>query len=326
MKMQQPKRPFLPQPPSQHPYVHIFFMDGVGLGSDDPAVNPFCHAAMPALTSLLGENWFATRRRLDTPCATLVPTDPNLGVSGRPQSATGQATILTGKNVPQLIGEHYGPKPNAAVREIIRQGSLFAEVTAVYASHTTPAAALLSPYPQGYFDSLNSGKRLPSAVPMAAMEGGVALKTAVDLQQGHAVSPGFTNQAWREQLGYSEMPLLTLEDAGQRLAQLAATYRFSFFEHWPSDRLGHRGTLADAARHLEMLDTVLGSLIANWPDDGGLLLITSDHGNLEEKHHRQHTTNPVPTIVVGANHAHYASQIETLADIAPVVRHYLNLS
>lgn len=317
MSMQHLQRPFFfPTPPS-HPFVHIFFMDGVGLGSNDPAINPFCHAAMPALTSLLGENWFATRQRIDTPGATLVPTDASLGVSGRPQSATGQATILTGKNVPRLIGEHYGPKPNAAVREVIRQGSLFSEVAG--------SAALLSPYPQGYFDSLDSGKRLPSAVPMAAMVGGVGLKTAVDLQQGHAVSPGFTNQAWRDQLGYSDMPLLTLEEAGQRLAQLAATYRFSFFEHWPSDRLGHRGPLADAARHLEMLDTVLGSLVAHWPHENGLLLITSDHGNIEEKHHRQHTTNPVPTVIVGANHAHYASQIETLADIAPVVRRHLNL-
>lgn len=272
---------------------------------------------MPALTGLLGENWFTARQPITTPRLTLVPTDPNMGVSGRPQSATGQATILTGKNVPQLVGEHYGPKPNAAVREVIRQGTLFGEVNG--------NAALLSPYPQGYFDSLDSGKRLPSAVPMAAMAGGVGLKTAVDLQQGHAVSPGFTNQAWRDQLGYTDMPLLTLAEAGQRLVQLATAYRFSFFEHWPSDRLGHRGTLAEAARHLEMLDTVLGSLIAHWPDDNGLLIITSDHGNIEDKSHRQHTTNPVPTIVVGVNHAHYASQIETLADIAPVVRHHLNL-
>jgi hypothetical protein len=299
-------------------------MDGVGLGNADPNVNPFYHAAMPALTSLLGENWFTARQPIQTPRATLVPTDPNMGVSGRPQSATGQATILTGKNVPQLIGEHYGPKPNGPVRDIINQGTLFAEVTAVYATNTAPAA-LLTPYPQGYFDSLTSGRRLPSAVPMAAISGGVGLKTAVDLQQGHAVSPGFTNQAWRDQLGYSDMPLLTLAEAGQRIAQLAAAHHFSFFEHWPSDRLGHRGTLAEATQHLELLDAVLGSLIAHWPEEGGLLLITSDHGNIEDKSHRQHTTNPVPTILVGANHAHYATQIETLADLAPVVRHHLNL-
>lgn len=295
-------------------------MDGVGLGSANPESNPFCHAALPALTELLGDNWFTARQPIATPRLTLVPTDPNLGVPGRPQSATGQATILTGKNVPQLIGEHYGPKPNAAVREVIEQGTLFAEVTAVYHQ-----AALLSPYPQGYFDSLHSGKRLLSAVPLAAVSGGVGLKTAVDLQQGQAVSPSFTNQAWRDHLGYHDMPPITLDEAGQRLAQLAATYPFSFFEHWPSDHFGHRGSLAEAARHLETLDTALGSLIAHWPHQHGLLIITSDHGNIEDKSHRQHTTNPVPTILVGTNHAHYATQIATLADIAPVVRQHLHL-
>ncbi len=52
-----------------------------------------------------------------------MPTDATMGVDGRPQSATGQATILTGRNVPVLVGEHYGPKPNPAVAEIIQQGN-----------------------------------------------------------------------------------------------------------------------------------------------------------------------------------------------------------
>ena len=37
---------------------------------------------------------------------------------GAPQSATGQATLLTGRNVPAEIGYHYGPKPNPAVSAI----------------------------------------------------------------------------------------------------------------------------------------------------------------------------------------------------------------
>jgi bisphosphoglycerate-independent phosphoglycerate mutase (AlkP superfamily) len=74
-----------------------------------------------------------------------------------------------------------------------------------------------------------------------------------------------------------------------------------------------------------MIDEVLGGLFEAWDRENGLLIITSDHGNIEEKDHRQHSRNPVPTILFGRDHAHLAGQIHTLADIAPVVRTVLGL-
>ncbi len=210
--------------------------------------------------------------------ATLIPTDANLDLPGRPQSATGQATILTGRNVPQLVGEHYGPKPNPAVAQIIEQGNLFQEVAAAGGK-----AALITPYPQGYFDAINSGKRLYSAVPLAVTSGGWPLFGVEDLRAGAAVSPGFTGQAWQDMLGYEDIPIMTLFDAGRQIAAIARDYDLSFFEHWPSDRSGHRGPVEDAAAHLETIDTVVGGLLAAWDDQAGLLIITSDHGNIEEK-------------------------------------------
>jgi hypothetical protein len=317
-------------------HVHLFFMDGVGLGGPDPDVNPFVTAVLPNLTNLLGDNWFlqgsnpvannpaannpAANGRITTNRASLIPTDPNLGLPGKPQSATGQAAILTGRNVSQLVGEHYGPKPNTAVADIIRQGTLFHDVTAVGGR-----AALITPYPQGYFDGINSGKRLFSSVPLAATSAGLSLMDVADLRSGRAVSPGFTGQAWQEHLGYDDIPILTLAEAGVRIAAIAQTYHFSFFEHWPSDRSGHRGTLAQAVAHLEMIDGALGGLLDAWDDEHGLLIITSDHGNIEEKSQRQHTRNPVPTILVGPQHAAWASQINDLTDIAAVVRTFLGL-
>ena len=55
--------------------------------------------------------------------ATLLPLDACLGVPGTPQSATGQATLLTGRNVPAEIGYHYGPKPNPAVAAYLRSSN-----------------------------------------------------------------------------------------------------------------------------------------------------------------------------------------------------------
>lgn len=306
-------------------FVHIFFMDGVGLGNDNPAINPFVSAQLPHLTNLLGQSWYISPEhggpgRITTEKASLIPTDPNMEMPGRPQSATGQATILTGRNVPQIVGEHYGPKPNKSVAEVVKQGNLFQDVVMAGGK-----AALISPYPQGYFDAINSGKRLYSSVPLAATSAGLSLMSADDLRAGRAVSPGFTGQAWQDHLGYTDIPILTLFEAGQQIAAIAQTLQFSFFEHWPSDRSGHRGTLEEAVQHLEMIDAALGGLFAAWDWDNGLLIITSDHGNIEEKDHRQHTLNPVPTILFGHNHTQFGRQINNLADIAPVVRSILKL-
>lgn len=297
-------------------------MDGVGLGDADPAVNPFLTARMPNLQALLGDGWFLSGRgRVTTEQASLVPTDANLNVAGKPQSATGQATILTGRNVPQIIGEHFGPKPDARVAEVIHAGTLFHEVVAQGGE-----AALLTPYPERFFAGIDRGVRLLSAVPLAATSAGLGLMTVDDLRAGRAVSPGFTGQAWRDLLGYEDVPIMTLPAAGQHLARLAGDYAFSFFEHWPSDRQGHRGTLAEAASHLAMIDQALGGLLAALaPMDETLLIITSDHGNIEDKSHRGHTRNPVPTILVGRDHADLAARVKDLTDIAGVVRAVLDL-
>jgi hypothetical protein len=306
-------------------HVLIFFMDGVGMGSADPETNPFVRASLPVLEDLLIKNWYLNEDsggsgRVSTTRASLVATDPNMGISGRPQSATGQATLLTGRNIPMLVGEHYGPKPNTPVANLVKEDNLFKEVIA-----SGGTAALITPYPKPYFDHINSGRRLLSSVPLAATSAGLDLMTAEDLRAGRAVSPGFTGKGWHEHLGYLDIPILTLNEAGEQIAEIAQTYNFSFFEHWPSDRSGHRGSIESAVEHLEFIDEVLGGLLENWNDENDLLIITSDHGNIEEKNHRQHSNNAVPTILVGRNHQEYAREIANLSDIATVVRQFLHL-
>ena len=309
----------------QDRHVLLFFVDGVGMGVDDPEINPFVEADLPALNGLLGENWFLRPDcggpgRISNERISLVPTDPNLNTPGRPQSATGQATILTGRNVPEIIGQHYGPKPNPAVAAIVEESNLFGEVV-----QGGGAAALITPYPQGYFDAIESGKRLLSSVPLAAVSAGLKLMTADDLRAGRAVSPGFTGQGWHDYLGYTDIPIQSLTSAGRQIASIARDYHFTFFEHWPSDRSGHRGSIDQASKHLEIIDEALSGLFDAWDSGSGLLIITSDHGNIEEKNHRQHSRNPVPTILYGLEHARYAERTRSLVDIADAVRDFLGL-
>ena len=106
------------------------FLDGIGLGADDPANNPFARATLPTLTSLLGgRRMLAQSAPIFGPQASLLSLDACLGVAGLPQSATGQAVLLTGENIPAALGYHYGPKPNPDVAHFLRGGGLFGALT-----------------------------------------------------------------------------------------------------------------------------------------------------------------------------------------------------
>jgi len=256
------------------------------------------------------------------PRATLLALDACLGVPGRPQSASGQAAILTGHNVPFAIGGHYGPKPNPAIAAHLQNGNLFARL-----KRAGRSVAYLNAFPPRYFTQLDSGRRLPGAIAMAARAAGVPLRTANDLIQGQALSPDFTNRGWREHLGYPDMELLSPFDAGQRLAALAQAHDFTLLEHWPTDVAGHRQDWQAARDLIATLDGVLAGLLDRWDADRDLLLITSDHGNLEDLSTRRHTTYPVPLLLVGPEpiRRDFANTVHDLTDLAPAILHMLEV-
>jgi hypothetical protein len=298
-------------------HVLFLFLDGVGLGANDPQANPFAAAKLPTFEKLLGEaRLLAGQAPIESTQATLLAIDAQLGVPGMPQSATGQAALLTGKNVPALIGEHYGPKPNPVIEKMLANGNLFSVLT-----KDGKKAALLNAFPPGYFEAIESGRRLPGAIAMAARYAGVALKTADDLYAGQAMSADFTGDGWRTMLGYPDLPLLTPPQAGARLAELAQAYHLAFFEHWPTDVVGHRQNMPAAIEILQTLDGVLAGLLPRWQAEEGLILITSDHGNMEDLDTRRHTRNTVPCMVIGALalRRRFTRSLEDLTGIYPAI-------
>src|SRR5204862_5361459 len=73
----------------------------------------------PYFGMFAGEPFAATRGGAST------PTDARLGVDGLPQSATGQATIITGENAPARLGRHLSAFPGGSLRPLLRERSLF---------------------------------------------------------------------------------------------------------------------------------------------------------------------------------------------------------
>ena len=296
----------------------FLFLDGVGLGEDNLETNPFAKTAMPNLETLLGDQKLLQNHRSTTSNsrATYLQLDACLGIEGRPQSASGQATILTGENIPRRIGQHFGPKPNTEIRTVLENGNLFTKL-----KQAGYRACLLNAFPKEYFDAIDSGKRIPGAIAMAARSAGIPLKTTADLFNGEALSADFTGQGWRSHLKYKDTPVLAPEEAGARLTQLTGLYDFTFFEYWLSDYAGHKRNMKAAQELLSTFDQVLGGLLSTWDDEQGIIFITSDHGNLEDLTVRNHTRNPVPAIAIGTPELRqgFIQNLEDLSDIFPAI-------
>lgn len=299
--------------------VLFIFLDGVGLGIDDELTNPFSNAIMPNLITLLGG------RKLVLPSApfigdraSLFSIDANLGVPGVPQSATGQAVILTGTNVPNLIGYHYGPKPDKATAASLLDGGIFGSL-----KNIEKKAALLNAYPPEYFHAINSGKRMYSSIPLSVTNAGIPLFTMDDLLNKKAISADFTGAGWFEKMGISNIPEMSKQEAGQHLISISQDYDFAFFEYWLTDYAGHGQNMESAVELLSGFDNILGGVLTGLDEDD-ILIITSDHGNIEDLSTRRHTNNPVPFVVVGnSDNRKYFDYISDLCGISPAILKFI---
>ena len=97
------------------------------------------------------------------------------------------------------------------------------------------------------------------------------------------------------------------------------------------DMVGHTGVFDAAIKAVEAVDTCLGRLYDAVMAKKGHMLITADHGNVEQMQdyvsgqvHTQHTTELVPFIYVGPTTATIAEG-GVLADVAPTLLSLMNL-
>lgn len=98
------------------------------------------------------------------------------------------------------------------------------------------------------------------------------------------------------------------------------------------DMVGHTGVFDAAVKAVETVDTCVGKTVDAILAQGGIALITADHGNADKMYEDDgspftaHTTNPVPFIMVGAGDKKLAASGGKLADIAPTMLELIGLS
>jgi hypothetical protein len=289
--------------------VLVLFLDGVGLGPADPASNPFARAATPTLHRLLGGP-LTLRGIVDGPEALLIPTDATLGVPGLPQSATGQTALLTGLNAPAIVGRHVTAYPTKELRAVLGSNSLFARVQAAGRQ-----AALANAYTPEYFTAVAQRLMKVAAVTYAAQAAGMRLRSTDDLRAGRAVFHDLTNGRLR-QWGY-DLPETTPRVSGHRLAEIAADNDMTLFEFFLTDLAAHGRIPLPTDAVVGMIDDLLAGALER-ANESTTVLVVSDHGNLEDGRSGAHTTNPVPTLVMGPGRDAFRA-VRAITDIAPAI-------
>jgi 2,3-bisphosphoglycerate-independent phosphoglycerate mutase len=102
-------------------------------------------------------------------------------------------------------------------------------------------------------------------------------------------------------------------------------YDFIVANYANADMVGHTGVWDAAVRAAEVLDACLARVAPTVLSGPGALIVTGDHGNIEETRDEngapqtKHTTSPVPFLVVGAGLSEAAVSDGILADVAPTI-------
>lgn len=294
----------------------LIFVDGLGWGPPAPATNPQqtyggdvfrFGAAAPAVAGPVpawGGGWARA-------------IDAVLGVPGVPQSATGQTTLLSGVNAQAAIGQHLTGFPNEALRAILREHSVLLQL----ARRSVPARFLNAFRPR-FWELSPERQWTLSATTVANLAAGLPFRTLDDVVAGRSLYQDFTNADLIAR-GFA-VPTFTAEQAGGVLARAAREGGgFTLYEYFLSDKAGHTGDAGSIAAELAKLDAFVRAALAELAAelDGGraLVLLTSDHGNLEDATTRRHTSNPVPLLAWGSGARDLARAVTRLDQVTPAI-------
>lgn len=309
--------------------IYFFLIDGVGIGSKDPGVNPL--ARTPTLLS-----HFVDGAGTSLPAGGAVgAADATLGVDGRPQSATGHTALLSGENASRLLGKHLLGFPNEVLRQLLSRRNLFLDLQRAGGS-----GAYANAYRCAYLDALGlphehaslpepalpirASRLRPSATTASLASTGQPFRTFDHLRADAALYHDITNELPRS-LG-CEVPRRTPHEAATLLDDLRGEPRSDdprrphdllMFEYFRTDEAGHAQDFDAAEQALLELDELLRRLIERLgPDDG--LLVASDHGNLEDLSVRTHTRAKVPVLGFGKA-ASVVPKIRSILDVHPAL-------
>lgn len=291
----------------------LFFIDGVGIGENNPSKNPFIKYGFKTFQEIFGAIPTLENPALSSGSIRLFPVNATLGVGGFPQSGTGQTTIFTGENAAQHLGSHFGPYPHSQILPLLNNKNIFK-----FFKERELKSAFANAYPKPFFEYLESGKKRTSASSTMCMASGIRLRTITDLRKGKALTAEIDNSRWIAKLNYT-LPAISIKTAAERLLRLTHENSFVLYEYYLTDHFGHGRNLDYFEEAYKKLDEFLFHILSRIEGSGITFLLCSDHGNFEDMSVKTHTYNPALAISAGEDSSLLCGQIKDLTHIKPAL-------
>ena len=294
--------------------IIFIFIDGLGIGEKNSIKNP-CAQSQIKLFNFFQTDSFP-RRVLNNGIVKSI--DARLGVQGIPQSATGQTTLFTGINAAKILNSHLSGFPNRQLRELLAEHSLHVKL-----KNMGKHPAFINVYRPVFFERGPEALiRFLSVTSIANWKANLKFFDLNNLLSEQAIYHDFTNLELIKR-GF-KVPLFSAEKAGQILANASKDYDFCLYEYFKTDRAGHAQNMNYAKQILAQLEQFILSLLNHTDLSNTLILLTSDHGNIEDLSIKTHTLNSVPLIAWGYQKDELLASVESLTDVTPVILKLIN--
>ncbi|MBI4691924.1 MAG: 2,3-bisphosphoglycerate-independent phosphoglycerate mutase [Candidatus Terrybacteria bacterium] len=143
---------------------------------------------------------------------------------------------------------------------------------------------------------------------------------------------------------YALVPEMSAEKVTEAVLDNLEKYDFIVVNFANADMVGHTGKFEPTAKAIETIDRCLGKIIPAVLKINGVMVITADHGNAEEKIYKitgeeksKHSINPVPLYLIATDFKRKKEETEkeiiddykdikgTLSDVAPTILELLGL-
>ena len=293
--------------------ILMVFLDGVGIGKQDYKFNPFFKYGFQTFKNIFGDTPSINNTRLSHGNRYLFPTDANLGVEGLPQSGTGQASLFCGFNAPKFVGKHFGPYPFSTTIPVLKKDSIL-----VHYKEKAKSSYFANAYPKVFFDYINSGRSRLSVTTLTCQLSSIKLNKVSELRRGDALTAEITNERWNSRLGY-KLNVISPKTAARRLLRIANKYKFTLYEYYLTDHLGHLRIANEFEKLFTEVDEFLFTLLSEIDSDNMTLIVCSDHGNLEDLSIKTHTRNPALTITAGKSAKIIAESVEDISQLKDAI-------
>jgi 2,3-bisphosphoglycerate-independent phosphoglycerate mutase len=287
----------------------MIFIDGIGIGTDDPAINPFSSYGSKVFTLYKENDKGNAEQHEFLESAWIKSVECTMDIPGIPQSATGQTALFTGRNTAKLLNKHLSGFPNRRLKNLLHRESIMVLLegmgySVVFANAFTPP----------YFKRRSSRVSATTAMAESCK---TRIRSFKDMEEGKAVFMDLTNQ-WLIDKGYWVTPR-TVEEAANVLSFITKDNDFTLFEYFITDVIGHRGDFSNAIEQVRVLDNFILKVWENLDTGEDNMIITSDHGNLEDVPLRTHTKNRIPIIIAGKRAEALIQNINEITDVTPSI-------